>query len=87
MAQGSDGKIRGSGGFTLLEVLVAMALFFMAVLCFYWQQYSDMPLLDFALSVMVFSYSGLLGVRNNKKRVKTIFFTCTVALDGFTLCV
>ncbi len=32
-------------------------------------------------------YSGLLGVRNNKKRVKTIFFTCTVALDGFTLCV
>lgn len=34
MAQGSDGKIRGSGGFTLLEVLVAMALFFMAVTFF-----------------------------------------------------
>ncbi|MGJ8562339.1 MAG: sodium:solute symporter [Alphaproteobacteria bacterium] len=42
--------------------IVGMALFLMAVLCFYWQQYSDMPLLDFALSVMVFSYSGLLGV-------------------------
>lgn len=42
--------------------VVGMALFAMAVLCFYWQKYSDMPLLDFALSVMVFSYSGLLGV-------------------------
>ena len=42
--------------------VVGIALFLMAVLCFYWQQYSDTPLLDFALSVMVFSYSGLLGV-------------------------
>ncbi len=42
--------------------VVGMALFLMSVLCFYWQRYSEMPLLDFALSVMVFSYSGLLGV-------------------------
>lgn len=42
--------------------VVGIVLFLMAVLCFYWQQYSDTPLLDFALSVMVFSYSGLLGV-------------------------
>ncbi|GAB4138961.1 MAG: sodium:solute symporter [Sphingomonadales bacterium] len=42
--------------------LVGVALFGMAVLCFYWQRYSNMPLLDFALSVMVFAYSGLLGV-------------------------
>ena len=42
--------------------IVALALGSMAVLCYYWQQYSDMPLLAFALSVMVFSYSGLLGV-------------------------
>jgi len=34
----------------------------MAILSYFWQQYSDMPLLAFALSVMVFSYSGLLGV-------------------------
>ena len=40
----------------------AVTLSLMAILCFYWQQYSDMPLLAFALSVMVFSYSGLLGV-------------------------
>ncbi|WP_394175857.1 sodium:solute symporter [Thalassotalea litorea] len=43
-------------------VLVALALSAMAILCYYWQQYSDTPLLAFALSVMVFSYSGLLGV-------------------------
>jgi len=43
-------------------LLTAAALSLMAVLCFYWQRYSDMPLLAFALSVMVFSYSGLLGV-------------------------
>lgn len=42
--------------------LVGIALFLMSVLCFYWQRYTDMPLLEFALSVMVFAYSGLLGV-------------------------
>jgi SSS family transporter len=42
--------------------LVAIGLGSMAILCFYWQQYTDTPLLAFALSVMVFSYSGLLGV-------------------------
>jgi len=42
--------------------IVGLSLFLMSVLCFYWQRYSEMPLLDFALSVMVFSYSGLLGV-------------------------
>lgn len=46
----------------LSMLLCAGALAFMAVLCFYWQQSSDMPLLTFALGVMVFSYSGLLGV-------------------------
>lgn len=41
---------------------VSLALGGMAILCYFWQQYSQMPLLKFALSVMVFSYSGLLGV-------------------------
>ena len=41
---------------------VGIGLFLMSVLCFYWQRYTDMPLLDFALSVMIFAYSGLLGV-------------------------
>ena len=43
-------------------VLVGCSLALMAIICFYWQRYTDMPLLKFALSVMVFSYSGLLGV-------------------------
>lgn len=43
-------------------IIVAIALAGMAMLSYYWQQYSDMPLLTFALSVMLFSYSGLLGV-------------------------
>ncbi|MDP5188409.1 sodium:solute symporter [Rheinheimera baltica] len=43
-------------------IVTAATLSAMAILCFYWQQYSNMPLLAFALSVMVFSYSGLLGV-------------------------
>jgi hypothetical protein len=43
-------------------VLLALALLAMSVLCFYWQRYTEAPLLSFALSVMTFAYSGLLGV-------------------------
>ncbi len=43
-------------------LITAIALSAMAILSYYWQKYTDMPLLAFALSVMVFSYSGLLGV-------------------------
>jgi len=43
-------------------MLSALLLGAMAILCFYWQRYTQMPLLAFALSVMVISYSGLLGV-------------------------
>lgn len=43
-------------------VLLALALFAMSILCFYWQHYADTPLLEFVLGVMVFAYSGLLGV-------------------------
>jgi len=45
--------------------LAAFGLASMAILSFYWQRYTDMPLLAFALSVMVFAYSGLLGVYFN----------------------
>ena len=45
--------------------IAALALAAMASLSFYWQRYTDTPLLAFALSVMVFSYSGLLGVYFN----------------------
>ena len=43
-------------------LLLGLALLGMSVLCFYWQRYTDAPLLTFALGVMTFAYSGLLGV-------------------------
>jgi hypothetical protein len=46
----------------LAMVLLALALLAMSVLCFYWQRYTNTPLLEFALGVMTFAYSGLLGV-------------------------
>lgn len=42
--------------------LMGVATLGMAVLSFYWQRYTDTPLLEFALQVMVFAYAGLLGV-------------------------
>ena len=46
----------------LATILLAIALLGMSILCFYWQRYSEAPLLNFALGVMNFAYSGLLGV-------------------------
>ena len=43
-------------------VLLGLALFAMSILCYYWQRYSSLPLLEFVLGVMAFAYSGLLGV-------------------------
>lgn len=43
-------------------VLLALALLATSILCFYWQRYTDTPLLEFVLGVMAFAYSGLLGV-------------------------
>jgi solute:Na+ symporter, SSS family len=46
----------------IATVLLGLVLFAMSILCFYWQRYSNLPLLDFVLGVMAFAYSGLLGV-------------------------
>ncbi|WP_421992796.1 sodium:solute symporter [Qipengyuania sp.] len=43
-------------------VVIAVVLGLMALVCFFWQRQSDLPLLEFALQVMVFAYAGLLGV-------------------------
>jgi len=40
----------------------AVALGAFACVCVFWQQASKVPLIDFALDVMVFAYAGLLGV-------------------------
>lgn len=42
--------------------IIGIAMFAMAVISFYWQRYTEMGLLEFALQVMVFTYAGLLGV-------------------------
>jgi Na+/proline symporter len=46
----------------MATVLLGFVLFGMSILCYYWQRYSNLPLLDFVLGVMAFAYSGLLGV-------------------------
>src|SRR3546814_11881572 len=46
----------------LATVILGILLFLMSIVCFYWQRYSDIPLLEFVLGVMAFAYSGLLGV-------------------------
>ncbi len=43
-------------------VVFALLLSIMAMVSYYWQRYSDLPLLSFALGVMAFAYTGLLGV-------------------------
>ncbi|WP_295419074.1 sodium:solute symporter [Sulfurovum sp.] len=40
----------------------AVALSLMAMLSYYWQKETELPLLSFALGVMAFAYTGLLGV-------------------------
>ena len=43
-------------------VVFAALLSIMAMVSYFWQRYTDLPLLSFALGVMAFAYSGLLGV-------------------------
>jgi len=43
-------------------LLFAIALSSMAMVSYYWQRYTELPLLSFALGVMAFAYTGLLGV-------------------------
>ena len=40
----------------------ALALFCMAFLSYFWQRYAELSLIGFALGVMGFAYTGLLGV-------------------------
>ena len=43
-------------------LLFAVILSAMAILSYFWQRYSDLSLISFALGVMAFAYTGLLGV-------------------------
>jgi SSS family transporter len=46
----------------VMVVTFAVLLCGMAMISFYWQQYTELPLLNFALGVMAFAYASLLGV-------------------------
>jgi solute:Na+ symporter, SSS family len=56
----SEGHFVSAG--RVFTVMFGLLLFGMSILCYYWQRYSSLPLLDFVLGVMAFAYSGLLGV-------------------------
>lgn len=43
-------------------ILFAFILSLMAVVSYFWQRYSELSLIGFALGVMAFAYTGLLGV-------------------------
>jgi SSS family transporter len=62
-----------------MVIIFAIMLSLMAMVSFYWQQYTQLPLLNFALSVMAFAYASLLGVYGagvftNRGTEKTVLF-------------
>lgn len=76
--------------------VTGLLMFATAVLSFYWQRYTSMPLLEFALSVMTFAYAGLLGVYFTAILTKrgssrsailalAIGFLATVALQAYVI--
>ncbi|HAD15856.1 MAG TPA: sodium:solute symporter [Erythrobacter sp.] len=56
----SDKQTIFAGRITMMSIATILGL--MALVCFIWQRSADLPLLEFALQVMVFAYAGLLGV-------------------------
>ena len=46
----------------IMVITFAVLLCGMAMISFYWQQFTELPLLSFALGVMAFAYASLLGV-------------------------
>jgi SSS family transporter len=63
----------------LAVVFFAIVLALMAMLSFYWQQYTKLSLISFALGVMAFAYTGLLGVYlsaifTNRGNSTTVFY-------------
>ncbi|WP_428737474.1 sodium:solute symporter [Sulfurimonas sp.] len=46
----------------LSVLLFALSLFIMAMVSYFWQRYLEVSLISFALGVMAYAYTGLLGV-------------------------
>ncbi len=62
IARGSVGETHFVRAGRMSVVIFAILLSLMAMLSYYWQHFSQVPLLSFALGVMAFAYAGLLGV-------------------------
>ncbi len=67
-------------------LIFAVSLSAMAMLSYYWQRYTELPLLSFALGVMAFAYTGLLGVYGaaiftKRGNTNTVLFAL---IGGFT---
>lgn len=73
----------------------AVVLSVMAMISYFWQKYSDLSLISFALGVMAFAYTGLLGVffsaiftsRGNSKTVPwalSLGFLSVLAMQPYT---
>ncbi|NOZ90828.1 MAG: sodium:solute symporter [Epsilonproteobacteria bacterium] len=63
----------------IMVIVFAILLSAMAMISYYWQQYTQLPLLNFALGVMAFAYASLLGVYGagiftNRGNEKTVLF-------------
>jgi len=76
-------------------LIFAFLLSLMAVVSYFWQQYSELSLISFSLGVMAFAYTGLLGVffsavftsRGSVKAVPFALvggFVCVLALQPYT---
>ncbi len=76
-------------------IFFAIVLSIMAMVSYFWQRYSDLSLIGFALGVMAFAYTGLLGVffsaiftpRGNSKLVPFALvggFLTVLALQPYT---
>ena len=95
-AKGESDEIHFVSAGRAAVLLFAAALSAMAMLSYYWQQSTELPLLNFALGVMAFAYAGLLGVygaalftkRGNAVTVPLAFilgFTTVLLLQPYIL--
>ena len=96
MKQGSVDEMHFVKAGRNMVLFFAVALSAMAMLSYYWQRYTELPLLSFALGVMAFAYTGLLGVfgaaiftkRGNEKTVLLSLiggFTTVLLLQPYIL--
>ena len=95
LKRGEVGEVHFVKASRFAVLFFAVVLSLMAMVSYFWQQYSDLSLLSFALGVMAFAYTGLLGVyfsaiftsRGNERTVLWALiggFATVLALQPYT---